>query len=80
MMAARRAVRTARGDPAATAQARAAVDAAKVALGELGPVWWLDGTPDYNRHMVANTPYAGWYDELSVQDMPGGGKRALRKR
>lgn len=28
------------------AAARAAVDAAKVALGERGPVWWTDGAAD----------------------------------
>ncbi len=61
LSAARRAVRTARHDPVALARARAAVDAAKVALGERGPVWWDDGAPDYNRYLAANTPYAGWY-------------------
>ena len=45
-------------------EARAAVDAAKVALGERGPVWWTDGAPDYNRRMARNTPYAGWYAAL----------------
>ena len=38
LMAARRAVRDTAGRPAETASARAAVDAAKVALGERGPV------------------------------------------
>ncbi len=57
-MAARRAVRAAKGDAAALAAARAAVDAAKVALGERGPPWWDDGAPDYNRRMMRNTPYA----------------------
>ena len=42
-------------------QARAAVHAAKIALGERGPVWWTDGTPDYNRYLVKNTPYSEWY-------------------
>lgn len=61
LMAARRAVRTGRGDPAAVAEARARVDAAKRALGERGPVWWSDGAPDHNRRMAVNTPYAEWY-------------------
>lgn len=52
------------GDAEAERRARAAVDAAKRALGERGPVWWTDGAPDYNRRMVANTPYAGWYAAL----------------
>ena len=48
-------------DPESLADARRRVDAAKVALGERGPAWWADGAPDYNRKMVKNTPYAGWY-------------------
>lgn len=67
LMAARRAVRMARisGDKAAEDAAHHAVDAAKVALGERGPVWWDDGAPDLNRRMVRNTPYAEWFDDLS---------------
>ena len=66
LMAARRAVRAAlqAGDAQALARARASVQAAKVALGERGPVWWDDGAPDFNRRMVANSPYARWYEEL----------------
>ncbi|MEW5683912.1 MAG: hypothetical protein AB1942_03230 [Pseudomonadota bacterium] len=66
LMAARRAVRTARlaKDPAAEDQAHAAVDRAKRALGERGPVWWTDGAPDLNRHMARNTPYAAWFAGL----------------
>lgn len=66
LMDARRQVGAARkaGDAQAERAARAAVDAAKRALGERGPVWWNDGAPDYNRHMVANTPYAQWYAGL----------------
>lgn len=43
------------------ARARAEVDAAKIALGERGPVWWTDGAPDLNRRLARNTPYAAWY-------------------
>lgn len=59
-MDARRAVGAARraNDPRAEKAARAAVHAAKLALGERGPVWWDDGAPDYTRHLLANTPYA----------------------
>ncbi|QRM35495.1 hypothetical protein [Microvirga sp. VF16] len=64
LMAARRAVRSARGDPEALARARARIDAAKRDLGERGPVWWTDGTPDYNRRLVGNTPYAEWFRSL----------------
>ena len=69
-MAARRAVgATLRsGDRARLAEARAQVDRAKVALGERGPVWWDDGSPDLNRHMAKNTGYAGWLD---AQDNTG---------
>ncbi|HST44425.1 MAG TPA: hypothetical protein VLK29_04280 [Luteimonas sp.] len=58
-----RALRT--RDAAAERAARAAVDAAKTALGERGPAWWADGAPDYNRRMARNTPYAGWYAALA---------------
>ena len=63
LMAARRAVKHAKqsNDAAALADARRDVDAAKHALGERGPVWWTDGAPDYNRHLVKNSPYAAWY-------------------
>jgi len=54
-MDARRAVRDAKAGGGDIHDARAAVDAAKVALGERGPVWWDDGAPDYNRHMAKNT-------------------------
>ena len=45
-------------DAEALKAARTRVHAAKVALGERGPVWWDDGAPDYNRHLLRNTPYA----------------------
>jgi hypothetical protein len=64
LMAARRAVRDAAGDTSAVSAARAAVHAAKVALGERGPVWWSDGAPDFNRRMVRGTPYAEWAAQL----------------
>ncbi|MGJ7902530.1 hypothetical protein [Lysobacter sp. 1R34A] len=60
LMAARRAVRAAIDDDALRA-ARARVHAAKVALGERGSVWWQDGSPDLNRRLVKNTPYAAWF-------------------
>ncbi len=68
LMTARRQVGTAKkaGDAAAERAARAAVDAAKRALGERGPVWWTDGAPDFNRRMAANTPYAAWYATLQA--------------
>lgn len=64
LMTARRAVKATRAsrDAAGLRAARAAVNAAKVALGERGPVWWTDGAPDLSRRMAANTPYAGWFE------------------
>lgn len=64
LMSARRAVRDAGDDPYAKEEARMRVDTAKIALGERGPVWWTDAAPDYNRHLVKNTPYAEWYANL----------------
>lgn len=68
LMAARRAVGTAlrSGDRDALRTARAQVDEAKRSLGERGPVWWSDGAPDLNRHMVHTTPYADWFDCLTA--------------
>jgi hypothetical protein len=51
-------------DAEAERAARSAVDQAKHALGERGPVWWTDGAPDLNRHLVKNTPYAAWFAAL----------------
>jgi hypothetical protein len=67
LMAARRAVHAANrsGDAEALRAARAAVDAAKIGLGERGPAWWSDGAPDYNRHLAKNTPYAAWFAGLA---------------
>jgi hypothetical protein len=68
LMDARRLVKTAGRvrDPEQMATARNAVNAAKVALGERGPVWWTDGTKDFNRHLAKNTPYADWYSQVDV--------------
>lgn len=65
-MDARRAVGAAKrtGDRAAETAAHDAVDRAKIALGERGPVWWGDGAPDYNRHLARTGPYAEWYAGL----------------
>ena len=53
------------------ATAHQAVDEVKQALGERGPVWWDDGSPDLNRHMVKNTLYAEWYAKLARSDQGG---------
>jgi hypothetical protein len=64
LMSARRAVREAKRHLSAMEKARQRVNDAKVALGERGPVWWDDGAPDLNRHLLKNTPYAAWFDLL----------------
>jgi hypothetical protein len=66
LMAARRSIGIAMrtGDESGRVQARQQVDAAKIALGERGPVWWTDGAPDVNRHLVKNTNYAAWFAAL----------------
>jgi len=56
------------GDEEGREAARQRVDAAKLALGERGAVWWTDGARDWNRHMAKNTPYADWFAELAVSD------------
>ena len=73
LMAARRAVRDAKrsADLEAEAAAHRAVDDVKRSLGERGPVWWQDGSPDLNRHMAKNTPYADWYAKIG-RSRPGG--------
>lgn len=72
LMEARRSVGRAlrSGDAAAVSAARKCVNDAKVKLGERGPVWWNDDSPDYNRHLVKNSPYLVWYRALG--DMPDG--------
>lgn len=70
LMKARQAVKVAKRaeDAAALKAARGLVNAAKVALGERGPVWWSDGTPDFNRYKAVNTPYRDWFEGLEEQD------------
>lgn len=48
--------------------ARAAVHAAKLALGERGEPWWDDGAPDFNRRMARNTHYRDWWEALPDVD------------
>jgi len=68
LMDARREVKRAKfeDDLSALKLAHEMINAAKVALGERGNVWWTDGSPDYNRYRVVDTPYADWYDKLKT--------------
>lgn len=70
LMDARRAKKAAlrADDHAAVAVAKAATDQAKVALGERGPVWWTDGSPDVNRHLARNTGYRDWYATVPLEE------------
>lgn len=69
LMAARRAIGAIkRGEPGDLKAARSEVNAAKIALGERGPVWWTDGTRDYTRHLVRNTPYKAWFDAQNAAE------------
>jgi hypothetical protein len=63
LMRARSALRGANASDKARIRAR--IDKAKRALGERGKVWWKDGAPDFNRHLVKNTPYAAWFHKRS---------------
>jgi hypothetical protein len=65
-MSARRAKQTAMRshDLEAREEARVRIDAAKVALGERGAVWWNDGIPDLNRRVARTTCYAAWFAAL----------------
>ena len=64
LMQARRAVRDAKDEDEIKA-ARARVDAAKRELGERGPVWWTDDSPDEGGKHPRNSIYAAWWADLS---------------
>lgn len=55
LMAARRAVKAAKGDVSETAHARSRVQNAKVALGERGEPWWEPVTDDGLAHRIEAT-------------------------
>ena len=73
LMRARSALGRARkaGDDEARLKARRDIDAAKIALGERGPVWWADVALDYNRRMARNTPYREWFERLPKEAAGG---------
>ena len=68
LMDARRDVKTSRRahDAELLAAARRTVHETKIALGERGPVWWTDGSKDFNRYLAKNTPYADWYSTVEL--------------
>ena len=77
LMRARNAVRLAKRDGAgeedgAMRAARAAVNEAKVALGERGPVWWTDGAEPQDRLSPANSTYSEWWASLGEDERAAG--------
>ena len=60
LMQARMAARAA-ADEAGQKAAAKQVHAAKVALGEAGPVWWTDGAEDVSGLAPDATTYADWW-------------------
>lgn len=71
LMQARRAVSVAT-DEAEMQAARGRVDEAKRRLGERGPVWWKDGSPDEGGKHPKNSVYADWWAALSVTNREKG--------
>ena len=54
------------GDLVGREAARQRIDEAKHRLGERGPVWWADQSPDLKRHLAVNTPYGDWFIHLAL--------------
>ncbi|UOA26775.1 hypothetical protein [Pseudosulfitobacter sp. DSM 107133] len=71
MMRARLDLRRA-GDDAAAQDARARVDAAKVALGERGPIWWDGGAADESGTAPEASSYAAWWAALDPESRAKG--------
>jgi len=55
------------------AKDKEAVLRAKIALGEAGPVWWEDESPDYSGQHPSETPYADWWQALTDPERQAGG-------
>jgi len=51
---------------------RVAALEAKIALGEAGPVWWDDGSPDYSGSVPDATPYGQWWANLTDVERAAG--------
>ena len=68
LMAARSTLRHEEG--AVRTSVRKIIDGVKRKLGERGAVWWTDGAPDHNRHLLKNTPYADGWTTLNARQPP----------
>ena len=66
MMQARLALRHASSGTEAE-MARRDLNAAKMLLGETGPVWWNDGAADLTGQHPGGTIYAAWWEGLSEE-------------
>ena len=51
---------------------RDAAHEAKIALGEAGPVWWDDSSPDYSGSAPDATPYDQWWASLTDVERAAG--------
>ncbi|MEE2879621.1 MAG: hypothetical protein VX593_11500 [Pseudomonadota bacterium] len=72
LMEARRKVKEVQNSEVRLKRARRAVNAAKEALGERGPVWWSDGAPDETMKTPKNSSYADWWESLSEEERARG--------
>lgn len=72
LMDARRKVKEVQNNETRLKAARRAVNAAKEALGERGPVWWEDGAPDETMKHPANSSYAEWWKGLPQEEKAKG--------
>lgn len=83
LMDARRAVKAAlrTRDAMQRKAARGEVDAAKTGLGERGAVWWNDGAPDFNRHLMRtarrNRGVRGVHADSEHRPPPPGGRAVV---
>lgn len=67
LMQARMAIRNAE-DEATRQSALADVEAAKVRLGEKGPVWWRDGARDEQGTPPRESSYRAWWERLDESE------------
>ena len=72
LMDARRKVKEVQNSEAKLKRARRAVNRAKEALGERGPVWWDDGAPDETMKAPSNSSYADWWRALPQDEKEKG--------
>lgn len=72
LMAARRKMKEVQNNERQLKAAKRAVNSAKEALGERGPVWWDDGAPDETMKTPNRSSYAEWWANLSAAERMAG--------